>query len=275
MTLEYKFENRGVTQVRPTGSDKRSPCWYMLAAVLTLSVVGGAWLFLSGYLTPVDSNGAHAVTLRGKMAEQESLIEKQTADIKALEDQLTTAKREQQVQVAANDELSKKYATASADLAAEREKMVLYEGIMTPSALEQGLHIQSFGIKPSMIDKDGKKTDKLHHYHLVLSNITKGGDSTVDGKYSITITGKQGGKSATVTQNDVTPEGEKATSAFSVKHYQSLEGDILFPKDFTPESVKLKVSPSAGEAPDRLTKTYDWATVSKPISDAEASTNKE
>ena len=125
MALEYKFENRGTVQVRPTGSDKRNPCWYMLIAALLLVLMMATWLFFSGYLTPVDSSGAHAVTLRGKMDEQERLLTKQLADIKALEDQLATVKREQQVQVSANDELTKKFAAASAELASEREKLVL------------------------------------------------------------------------------------------------------------------------------------------------------
>ncbi len=86
MALEYKFENRGTVQVRPTGSDKRNPCWYMLIAALLLVLMMATWLLFSGYLTPVDSSGAHAVTLRGRMDEQERLLTKQLTDIKALED---------------------------------------------------------------------------------------------------------------------------------------------------------------------------------------------
>ena len=42
MSLEYRFENRGTVQVRPTGSDKKSPCWYLLASVLLLLLIVGA-----------------------------------------------------------------------------------------------------------------------------------------------------------------------------------------------------------------------------------------
>ncbi|WP_287601805.1 DUF6776 family protein [Thiothrix sp.] len=270
MALEYKFENRGTTQVRPTGSDKRNPCWYMLIAALLLVLMMATWLFFSGYLTPVDSSGAHAVTLRGKMDEQERLLTKQLADIKALEDQLATVKREQQVQVSANDELTKKFAAASAELASEREKLVLYEGILSPSGLAEGLHIQHFGVKPRMVDDKGKKVEGLYNYHLVLSNI-KGGDTSVDGSYSITINGKQDGKDVTVTHKDVTPAADKLATKFSVKHYQSLEGNLLFPKDFVPVTVKLKVTPNTGDAPERLTRSYEWAT----FNDSNASTKKE
>lgn len=275
MSLEYKFENRGTVQVRPTGSDKRSPCWYMLGAVLLLLLLLAAWMFVSGYLTPASSTGIHAMTLRGKMNEQEKLISKQADSIRDLEEQLASARREHQVQVVANEELGKKFAVVEADLSTEREKLMLYEGILSPTGLDQGLHIQHFGIRQRLVDAQGKKVEQgFYQYHLVLAQI-RGGDTVLDGNYTITVNGKQDGKSVTVTQTDVTPSGEKAQTAFSVKHYQSLEGNLLFPKDFTPESVKLKVILAAGDSPERLTKSYDWATFSKSRNDLTESTQKE
>ncbi|MBJ6609734.1 MAG: hypothetical protein JG718_05180 [Candidatus Thiothrix moscowensis] len=275
MSLEYKFENRGTVQVRPTGSDKRSPCWYMLGAVLLLLLLLAAWMFVSGYLTPASSTGIHAMTLRGKMNEQEKLISKQTDSIRDLEEQLASARREHQVQVVANEELGKKFAVVEADLSTEREKLMLYEGILSPTGLDQGLHIQHFGIRQRLVDAQGKKVEQgFYQYHLVLAQI-RGGDTVLDGNYTITVSGKQDGKSVTVTQTDATPSGEKAQTAFSVKHYQSLEGNLLFPKDFTPESVKLKVILAAGDSPERLTKSYDWATFSKSRNDLTESTQKE
>lgn len=264
MSLEYKFENRGTVQVRPTGSDKRSPCWYMLigTGLLLLALLG--WQFFSGYLTPANSNGIHALTLRGKMDEQEKLIEKQTVSIRELEDQLATAKREKEVQVVANEELSRKFAAAESDLSGQRDKLALYEEILSPAGLEPGLHLQHFGVKERLVDNDGKKLNgqHLYQYHLVLANI-RGGDTAVQGSFSIAISGKQDGKPASVMHKDVTPSGEKALSAFDVKHYQSLEGNLLFPKDFVPEEVKVKVTLASGETPERLTKSYDWASFNK------------
>lgn len=270
MSLEYKFENRGTVQVRPTGSDRRNPCWYILSlAVLTFAGTGG-WLFLGGYLTPADSSGAHAMSLGGKLHEQDQRISQQLDKIKNLEDQLATTKRELQVQAAANEELSKKFSASAADLAAAQEKIKLYDGIVSPSAQEQGLNIQQFAIKPRLADDNGKKVSGLYQYRLELSNISKG-DAPVDGSYTIAITGKQNGKEVTVAHKDVTPGKEKVQTAFSVKHYQSLEGNLLFPKNFTPLSVKLKVNPAAGDAPARLSQSYDWAVVN----DSNTPTNEE
>lgn len=280
MSLEYRFENRGTVQVRPTGSDKRNPCWYMLigTALLLLALLG--WQFFSGYLTPANSSGFQALTLRGKMNEQEKLIEKQTASIRELEEQLATAKREKEVQVVANGELERKFAAAESDLSVQRDKLALYEEILSPAGLEPGVHLQYFGVKERLVDNDGKKLgsgQRLYQYHLVLANI-RGGDAAVKGNFSIVISGKQDDKSASVMHQDVTPSGEKAVSEFDVKHYQSLEGSLLFPKDFVPESVKVKVTLASGESPERLTKSYDWASFNKvgsTATDLTVSTTKE
>ena len=282
MSLEYKFENRGTVQVRPTGSDKRSPCWYMLVALLLLFTALAGWLFFSGYLTPASSSsGIHAVTLRGKMDEQERLLTEQAASIRELEAKLASAKRDADVQTAANAELTRKFSATEADLTTERGKLALYEEILSPEGLEQGVHLQYFGIKERLVDDDGKKINgkHLYNYHLVLANI-RGGDTAVKGSYSIAISGKQNGKAASVLHKDVTPDNEKVLSTFDVKHYQSLEGNLVFPKDFVPESVKVKVSLDSGETPERLTKSYDWSSfnkisAAKSESDLTVSTTKE
>lgn len=260
MSLEYRFENRGTVQVRPTGSDKRSPCWYILIASVLLLLALLAWQFFSGYLTTADSTGVQALTLRGKMNEQEKLIAKQANTISELESQLATAKRDKEVQVVANDELSRKVTAAEADLAVQRDKLALYEEILSPEGLEPGVHLQHFGVKERLVDNDGKKLNGQHlfRYHLVLANI-RNGDTSVKGTLSIVISGKQDGKAASVPHKDVTPAGETAVTTFDVKHYQSLEGNWLFPKGFVPETVKVKVTLASGETPERLSKSYDWS----------------
>ena len=281
MHLEYKFENRGTVQVRPVGcSVKRNACWYIMIATGVLLLALAGWLFFSGYLTPASATGGiHAVTLRGKMDEQEKLITQQVTTIRELEDKLASAKRGEDVQVAANAELNRKFAAAEADLTVQRDKLALYEEILSPDGLEQGLHLQHFAVKERLVDNDGKRLNgqRLYQYHLVLAHI-RGGDAAVKGAYSIIISGKQDGKAASVPHKDVTPANEKVSTVFEVKHYQSLEGNLVFPKDFVPESVKVKVTLDSGETPERLTKSYDWSTFSKisaTATDLTASTTQE
>lgn len=280
MSLEYKFDNRGTVEVHHTSEFKRSSCWYWFIGTLVLLLAAGGWLFFSGYLTPADGkSGVQALTLRGKMNEQERLIAKQTATITELENQLASAKRDKEVQVAANEELGKKLAVVEEEFTTQRDKLVLYEKILSPEGLEEGVHIQHFGLKKRLVDADGKKAEdqNLYQYHLVLSHIRN--DETVKGSYTIAISGKQNGKVVTVTQQDVTPAGESAKSRFAVKHYQSLEGNLLFPKNFEPEAVKLRLKLASGDTPERLSKRYEWSSFntldSNNRTNLSASSNKE
>jgi hypothetical protein len=214
------------------------------------------------------------------MDEQERLIAQQTTAIRELEDKLASAKRGEDVQVVANEELKRKFAAAEADLTVQRGKLALYEEILSPAGLEQGLHLQHFAVKERLVDNDGKKINgmRMYQYHLVLAHI-RGEEEVIKGSYSIAISGKQDGKSASVLHKDVTPAGEQANTAFEVKHYQSLEGNLVFPKDFVPESVKVKVTLASGETPERLAKSYDWSSFSNKVSavvtDSTASITKE
>lgn len=272
MSLEYRFENRSTVQVRPSQPEKRNPCWYVVIALglVLFGLVG--WMFFSGYFTPMDSTGAHALTLRGKMNEQTRLIKQQTEQLQSLEDQLAATKRDKQVQEVANHELNKKLALAESNLAVEREKLVLYEGILSPEGLEPGLHIQHFALKPRLVDDNGQKVaaNTRYHYHVVLANI-RAGEASVGGTYTITLTGKRNGETVNLTQKDITPNGTEPNAQFMVKHYQSLEGNLLIPKDFIPQSVKLTVTPDGGETPDRLTQHYNWDTLTNPVNDSNAS----
>ena len=84
MSLEYRFDSRGTGQLRQVGSDKKSPCWYILAALIAVLTIAGSWLLIQGYLLSADSSGSHALSLRGKIDEQQRLLDRQSATIKQL-----------------------------------------------------------------------------------------------------------------------------------------------------------------------------------------------
>ncbi|PID99880.1 MAG: hypothetical protein CSA79_06160 [Thiothrix nivea] len=80
MTLEYRFDHRGNVELQ--NGQKHSYCgWYLLCFVLLQTGLVG-WLYFSGYLTPLNAEGTvQALSLRGKMDEQERLLKKQAAEI--------------------------------------------------------------------------------------------------------------------------------------------------------------------------------------------------
>ncbi len=262
MALEYKFE-QGQMRVKPSGS-KGKLCWYLMILFMLLTFGGVAWLFFSGYLTSADAEtkNSFATSLRGKMNEQKRLLEKRKITIDNLTQELGVIKREFKIQKVANVELNTKLQLAEQKLSDADEELLLYGNILNAKDLKQGLHIQHFGLKLVKVDKEGKKlqTNQRFHYRVVLSYI-RSDNSSVSGSFSINIIGKQKGKSLTLSHKKLVPAGEgTALTGFSLKYYQSMEGDIELPSDFVPEKVKLTVSPSSGKT---LEKKYDWATAIK------------
>lgn len=259
MSLEYRFENRGTVNVRST-EGKRSFCWHIFITTILLLAGLGAWLFFSGYLTSVDSEGGLQVTsLRGKMNEQERLLSQQAKQLVTLENESVSARRSQKIQETANAKLRRELVLAEGELVEARQKLLLYESILSPEDLEPGLHVQHFGLKRRLVDAEGKKVmhDRLYQYHLVLALIRN--DSAVSGGYTIEISGKEKGKKKTYTHAKLLPEGETVRETFALEYYQSLEGGLLLPEGFVPGSLKVKVRPKAGKV-SSVTKKYDWRT---------------
>ncbi|MEZ5449306.1 MAG: DUF6776 family protein [Thiolinea sp.] len=173
MALEYRFDHRGNVELH-TGY-KRSYCWLYFLLFVLLEVGVAAWLYLSGYLIPADSdnnNTVQALSLRGKVNEQERLLTKQAEQLVRLESQVAVAQRSEKIQITTSEALRDKLMLAESELGEARERLLLYEEILSPQALEEGLNIQHLGIKRRLIDNQGKKLahDRYYQYYLVLTN---------------------------------------------------------------------------------------------------------
>jgi len=265
MSLEYRFDHRGNVELQPTGY-KRSLCWlyFLLFILFQLGVL--AWLYSSGYLTPADSeNSVQALSLRGKMDEQERLLGEQSKEILRLESRAAMAQRSESIQNTANTVLRDKLVLAETELAESRERLLLYEEVLSPQSLAKGLNIQYLDMKRLLIDKNGKKLahDRYYQYHLILTNV-RGDKSQVTGKFDLKIQGQQQGKTLTLpletlllkTESSVKHQSsEQVGYAFSLKYYQGLEGKIELPPTFKPEQVIIDLMPVSGK---KVTRQYDW-----------------
>ena len=262
MSLEYRIDNRGVVQVQATR--KRSFCWPAFVLLLLLLALAATWLYFSGYLTPANAagGGLQAISLRGKMNEQERLLKEQKEQIIRLESQSATAIRARQVQETAYDELRSKLSLAEAALAEAKQRLLLYDDILSPQDLEPGLHIQHFAVRPRLLDAAGKKLaeGRYYQYHLVLANV-RGGDTAVSGHFEVRLSGQQAGKDVVLKLKDLNTtgaDGQAGLDRFSLKYYQSIEGYLELPTDFVPAKVEVTLNPVSGENTGKVTRVFEW-----------------
>ncbi|MGB1254732.1 MAG: DUF6776 family protein [Thiolinea sp.] len=259
MSLEYRFDHRGNVELQ-SGRQKRSLCWLYFLLFILLQLGVATWLYFSGYLTPVDSEGSvQALSLRGKMDEQERLIAKQSQEIVRLESQVATAQRAEAIQSTSNAVLRDKLVLAETELAESREHLLLYEEILSPQSLEKGLNIRYLDIKRLLIDGEGKKLahDRYYQYHLILTNV-RGDDALVKGKFSLSVRGEKDGKSLTLKLKELVADNknkQQSGNRFALKYYQGLEGNIELPEGFKPQQVTIVLIPVAGK---KVTRQYSW-----------------
>ncbi|MEZ5537449.1 MAG: DUF6776 family protein [Thiolinea sp.] len=264
MALEYRFDHRGNVELQ--NGQSRSYCWLYFLIFILLQLGVAAWLYFSGYLTPTDSEGSvQALSLRGKMDEQERLLNKQADDITRLESQVISAQRSEKIQQAANESLRKQLGVAETALAESRERLLLYEAILQPQSPDKGLNVLHLGIKQLLIDDTGKKLphDRYYQYYLILTNIRGGSDdSLIEGTFNLKLNGEQNKKQVSLKLQDIMvnnsrEEPDQPFNRFSLKYYQGLEGNIELPEDFVPEQVIVELLPAA-EAGKKVTRQFEW-----------------
>lgn len=266
MALEYKFDHKGNATLQ-AAEPKRNYCWliFLLSWLLVLGV--GSYLFYGGYLTPADLSSEHNIlqsNLRGKLNEQERLLKQQTETVTRLETQLASAQRAKLIQDEANKTLRRQLGTMELKLVEAQRKSVLYESILAPDELKDGLNIQHFGVQLVLMDQEGNslKEKSIYKYHLVLTNIRNQNSARIKGDFLLQVAGQQDGKARKLEHTALALSDEKSLKTFSLKYYQSLEGHFKLPEGFQPLSIKVMINPSVGA---KVSTKFAWDDVNKLV----------
>lgn len=198
-----------------------------------------------------------------KTKESQNYTEKQQANTELihlqqqfndLKKDLIAMSRENSVQQATNKALNRKLLKVEDELTVTKKKQLLFSSILAADDLTKGLHLRHFGLRK----KESRPNERRYHYTLVLSQ-AKSGKKIIRGQYVIRIEGKDKGKGKKIsfTHSDLVADGIEAEQKFSLKYYQSLEGDLILPQDFNPEKVSLWIIPKNKKL-ETQRKIYQW-----------------
>jgi len=169
-----------------------------------------------------------------------------------LKKQLIAMSRENSIQQATNKALNRKMLEVEEELTATRKNQLLYDDILSADDLHKGLHIRHFDLR----EKESDEQNKRYHYTVILSQV-RGGKKILKGQYVIRITGTEEGKKKSYSHRELAANGVEAERNFSLKYYQSLEGDIAIPQGFVPEKVTLWIIPKNKKYSTKR-KAYQW-----------------
>lgn len=238
---------------------RKSRCFSILLVLLSLFGLTGLGLHQNNYLVFDHKDAAPLVQPELQDNHHQEQLKKENQELKKLQTefnelkkQLVVMNRENAIQQATNKELNKKLLNVEDELSEAKKKQLLYEDILAPDNLKQGLHVRHFGLSK----KETHANERRYRYMLVLSQ-ARGGKKIIQGQYIIRLTGKENGKSKNYSHREIAADGIEANRKFSLKYYQSLEGEIMLPEGFEPEKVTLWIMPKSKNYSNQ-SKNYQW-----------------
>lgn len=170
-----------------------------------------------------------------------------TGDVDALQQQVATLRRSDQISREANSALQKTLAERDEEIAGLRADVAFYERLVGATAQRRGLSVHALNLKP--------QAGNVWHFTSTLTqNLNRGAVS--EGAMTLAIEGTQGGALRRLAWGDLRQQPEAAGVPYSFKYFQEVDGEVFLPAGFTPARVLVRLQPSGGAMVEQ---GYPWA----------------
>ena len=225
-----------VVPSRPRLSTRHWIVGIALAWLLSLLLVG--WL-VRGYADPGQGQA------RSQLRTAERTVAQQKRQLDELNQRLTTLARSDQISRAANGELQSSLAERDEEIAALRADVAFYERLVGSTAQRKGLNVHSIEFAPT-------EAGSWNYRAVLTQNLNRGAIS--QGQLRFSIDGVRAGKLATLDWGDLNQRDDAPGQDYSFRYFQELTGNVMLPKDFTPQHVRVSLRGGAGGTEQ----TFDW-----------------
>lgn len=213
--------------------------WLAAAGIITAIAVALFAAFAFGeYRAGYDRQAASAL--------QDVLAQAQEDNV-ALKEQIAVLERQRDVDSSSSQQVQQSLRELQRKLTDEQEELAFYRGIVSPTAGEEGVRVQSLRFV-------GGGAPRLFHYRLVLIQ-ARTREFRISGSVDIKLYGAADGKPVILDARDIAP-GTKPSYGFAFQYFQSLEGDVLLPQNFMPGRVEVTVHEN-GQNPTQ--QNFDWS----------------
>jgi len=124
-----------------------------------------------------------------------------------------------------------------------------YQNIMAPSDNARGLQVQK-------VDISAGSVSNRFNYKIVLAQV---GDNKayVNGVVAVNFIGMRGDKKEIIPLRNLSDQQVELGIKFKFKYFQDIEGDLVIPDGFIPESIQI-VAQSKGKNASRLEQSFEW-----------------
>ena len=174
------------------------------------------------------------------------------AQVEALEQQVTTLSRSDQISREANRDLQATLAERDEEIAALRADVAFYERFVGSTAQRRGLTVHELALTP--------RGGQAWHYTATLTqNLNRGAVSS--GRLSLSVEGTRDGRLETLPWAALRQDPDAAGVEYSFKYFQQVEGEIVLPPGFVPLRIRARLAPVSGAAVEQ---TLSWDEVARP-----------
>ena len=198
----------------------------ILAAAAIFLVSLPVAYFAGFYMAHRDNENAGLVEAR-----------RQEQAVKELSQELTRLRIDAEVNHQTVEELRQMAMTQKAQLSSSERALLVYKELLSPGAKTNplGVSFGAFTVFPT-------KESGHFTYKLIVQKLSAR-ETTFTGNLEFRILGQQAGKQARFTLDQVSSQITTSSVPLNLKYFQTIEGDMQLPADFTPQTVELEVKP--------------------------------
>ena len=177
----------------------------------------------------------------------------QAERIEALEQQVATLTRSDQISRQANSDLQGTLAERDEEIASLRADIAFYERFVGATAQRHGLSLHELVLEP-------QRDPQLWHFVATLTqNLNRGAVST--GRLQLSVEASEGGRMRKLAWSELRQQQNAPGVEYSFKYFQQVEGDIVLPAGVKPVRLIARLQPSAGPPVEQ---SITWGEATSP-----------
>ena len=174
-------------------------------------------------------------------------LRSQASHIDALEQEVATLKRSDQISRQANTDPQGTLAERDEEIASLRADIAFYERFVGATAQRRGLAVHELQLQP--------QTDQAWRFTATLTqNLNRGAVNA--GQLKIAVEGTRDGKLQKLAWDELRQQPSAPGVPYSFKYFQQVEGDLILPPGFKPVRVIARLVPQNGAAVEH---SFPWS----------------
>ncbi|WP_368564139.1 DUF6776 family protein [Pseudoxanthomonas sp. UTMC 1351] len=166
----------------------------------------------------------------GRLQQVEKQLGEQKKQLQGLSQREATLAVSDRISRAANAEVQATLAERDEEIAGLRADVAFYERLVGSTSQRKGLnvHLAEFAVEPG----------GTWQYQIMLTQTLNRG-AISQGQMRFLVEGVRDGQLATVEWDELHQKPSAAGQEYSFRYFQQLNGNVMLPRDFTPQRVKV------------------------------------